>query len=214
MMADVRLVPEGILDESTKAFNELIDRLGTLDLSPLLVNLIDSVNASALPHLAEQFHVTGNEGWLLASNEEEKRNLIKASIELHKYKGTKFAIKKVLEMLNLSGDVEEWFQYEGQPYYFKINIDLLNREMNQETRQKLTDLIKEFKNERSWLELIRIFITPPCEVPTIGAIAQFGKIIMAQPYFETEKTAPDGSRYISGAYHIVHIIKAEPEEVP
>lgn len=212
-MADIRLIPEGILDESTQALNELIDRLGTIDLSPLLIYLIDSVNASALPHLAEQFHITGNEGWLLAATEEEKRNLIKASIELHKYKGTKYAIKKVLEMLNLKGDVEEWFQYEGEPYHFKVSINLINRELSQEVKERLNALINEFKNERSWLELIKVFITPPCEVPKIGAIAQFGKIIMAQPYFETEKTAPDGSKYISGAYHIVHIIKAEPEEV-
>lgn len=212
-MADIRLIPNGILDESTQALNECIEQAFSFDISPLLVNLIDNVDASTLPHLAEQFHITGNEGWLLASTEEKKRNLIKASIELHKYKGTKYAIKKVLEMLNLDGDVEEWFQYDGEPYHFKVNIDLLNREMNQETKQRLNALINEFKNTRSWLELIKVFITPPCEVPQIAAISQFGKIIMAQPYFETEKTAPDGSRIISGAYHMVHIIQAEPQEV-
>lgn len=30
----------------------------------------------------------GLEGWLFAANEQEKRELIKQAIELHKYKGT------------------------------------------------------------------------------------------------------------------------------
>lgn len=33
----------------------------------------------ALPHLAEQYHITGNEGWLQCRNDEEKRDLIKRS---------------------------------------------------------------------------------------------------------------------------------------
>ncbi len=55
-MADKRLIP--IKDENSLAFNELFDRFGTLDLTVLLIYLVDNVNSSALPHLAEQFHIT------------------------------------------------------------------------------------------------------------------------------------------------------------
>ena len=89
-MADKRLIPPGIKDLNTETLNELIDRLGTLDLTPLLVYIIDHVDSSALPHLAWQFHI---EGWELAQTEQEKRNLIKRAIELHRYKGTLFGIK-------------------------------------------------------------------------------------------------------------------------
>jgi len=55
-MADDRLIPDGIHDISAEGFNAIADRLGAIDLTPLLVYIIDQVDASALPHLARQFH--------------------------------------------------------------------------------------------------------------------------------------------------------------
>ena len=79
-------------DISSKVFDELFTRFQDLDTDVLLVYLIDSVNESALVHLAEQFHIMGNEGWLQTRNEAEKRDLIKRAIEIHRYKGTKYAL--------------------------------------------------------------------------------------------------------------------------
>ena len=155
-MADERLIPSGILDESTIALNEIIDRMGTVDISPVLVYLIDNVNASALPHLAEQFHVMGNEGWKLASTEQQQRQLIKESIKLHKLKGTKAGVKRVLEALNLEGTIQEWFEYDGKPFHFRIDIVLKDRAYDVETFNNLKNMIDEYKNVRSILEEVNI----------------------------------------------------------
>lgn len=149
-----QLIP--IKDESSLAFNELFDRLGTLDLTPLLVYLIDNVEATALPHLAEQFHITGNEGWLLTGSNPEQRQLIKESIKIHKIKGTKAAIKNVLKVLNLEGTIQEWFEYNGDPYHFKILIVLKDRAYDAGTFNLLNNMIYEYKNVRSVLEEINI----------------------------------------------------------
>lgn len=53
-MAELSASPS-ITDPRTQAFLQLIERLGELDLVPLLVYRIDSVPASALPFLAWQF---------------------------------------------------------------------------------------------------------------------------------------------------------------
>lgn len=66
--------------------NIAAERFAQLDLTALMVYLVDLVDASALPALAEQFHVQGLEGWLFTTDEREKRELIKQAIELHKYK--------------------------------------------------------------------------------------------------------------------------------
>ena len=50
-----------------------------VDLSRLLVYLIDLVQSEALPHLADQFHVLGLEGWNAALTEEARRALIKSA---------------------------------------------------------------------------------------------------------------------------------------
>ena len=79
-----------INDINLKIFDEMCDeRFSQLDLEILLVNIIDNLPSDALPHLAEQYHVMGNEGWLQCRNDKEKRELIKKSIEVHRYKGTK-----------------------------------------------------------------------------------------------------------------------------
>ena len=118
-------------DISSKVFDELFSRFQNLDTDALLVYLIDKVDESALVHLAEQFHIMGNEGWLQTKTETEKREIIKKAIELHRYKGTKYALVKVLSSLNINGEIKEWFEYEGEPYHFKINIFLQNYAYNQ-----------------------------------------------------------------------------------
>lgn len=149
-----------INDINLKIFDEICEeRFRGLDLECLLVSIIDNVPSDALPHLAEQFHITGDEGWLQALSEQEKRNLIKSSIKMHRYKGTKYAIEEIFKTLNIVGSVTEWFNYGGKPYYFKVILQIFNRSINEETEKKLRDLIAEYKNERSWLEEIQFHLS-------------------------------------------------------
>lgn len=143
-------------DLSSQVFDELFSRFQSLDTDALLVYLIDKVDESALVHLAEQFHIMGNEGWLLTKTVAEKREIIKKAIELHRYKGTKYALVKVLSSLNINGEIQEWFEYEGEPYHFKINIFLQNYAYNQKVFESLKKMIEEYKNVRSVLEEISI----------------------------------------------------------
>lgn len=149
-----------INDINLKIFDKICEeRFGELNLDAVLVSIIDNVPSDALPHLAEQYHITGNEGWLQALSESEKRNLIKSAIKMHRYKGTKYAIEEIFNTLNIVGNVKEWFNYGGKPYYFKVILQIFNRSINEETETKLRALIDEYKNERSWLEQIEFFLS-------------------------------------------------------
>lgn len=66
------------------------------------VYLIDEVRASALYFLAQQFNVLGYKGWILAEGEQERRDLIKRAIELHRYKGTPWAVKESIRSLGFN----------------------------------------------------------------------------------------------------------------
>ncbi|KKP40318.1 MAG: hypothetical protein UR30_C0005G0099 [Candidatus Peregrinibacteria bacterium GW2011_GWC2_33_13] len=177
-MADTSLIT--IKDESSLAFNELFERLGTLNLTPMLIYLIDNVEASALPHLAEQFHILGNEGWLFAVSDEEKRALIKNAVQIHKYKGTKYALEKVLEVLNLNGKIFEWFDYGGNPYHFRVILDFFNRGFDETTEKQLLDLIEETKNVRSVMETLEINLATQAQQKLI-ALCLTGEDITIYP---------------------------------
>lgn len=147
-------------DKNVEALCEAQDHVFSLEdevYKLLIYPRIDSLSEEVLDLLAWQFHI---EGWEMAETEEEKRALIKKAIELHKYKGTKWAVEKVLELLKLKGEVKEWFQYNGQPYRFKVEVTSATKEFNAKRVQLLYELINEHKNVRSWLEdLILIYLS-------------------------------------------------------
>lgn len=49
-----------------------------------------------------------------------KRALIASAIYWHSVKGTPRAIERVIEIAFGEGTVEEWFEYGGDPYHFRI----------------------------------------------------------------------------------------------
>lgn len=208
-MADSRLIPSGILDDSTLAFNELIDRLGEIPLDQLLTCLVDNVTAAALPHLAEQFHITGLEGWSFSVTETDRRELIKNSIAMHRYKGTPYAVKRVLETLALSGEVQEWFEYGGEPYHFKMWIDIGERGMSAATVSMLDDMITSWKNTRSFLEVINLRLSVAAPVPTFACALHIGETITLDPWF-TPLLESSGVKQWAGTMQTVETITINP----
>ena len=133
----------------TQSFDTVLSEIFQKIPNTLIYSRIDELNEEVLDLLAWQFHI---EGWELANSIEEKRNLVKKAIELHKYKGTKYAIKEAAKLLNIDAKITEWFEYGGEPFKFKVDLSLSNKQITADIRDKLIRLINEYKNERSWLE--------------------------------------------------------------
>ena len=102
-----------------------------------------------LPYLAYAFKV---DFWDDSLETKDKRALIKQSLALHRYKGTTWAIEQVFEALNIKAVVKEWFNYGGEPYHFKIDLSLEDKEITPERANELTKYVGIFKNVRSILD--------------------------------------------------------------
>ena len=98
------LQPSLASDERSIVFDKLTQRFKQLDLSKLMLYLFDITEESALVHLAEQLSLF-NDGWEMAESDDAKRNLLKSAIQIHKRKGTPWAIREVFRMLGL-GEIE------------------------------------------------------------------------------------------------------------
>lgn len=97
------------------ALYDVVDyRLNSIDLTKMMLYMIDIAPVEALPLLASQFHVSGVEGWKFASTTQMKRNLLKSAIELHRYKGTPYSIKEALSKLGYPG---AYFQEGVSDFY-------------------------------------------------------------------------------------------------
>ena len=73
----------------------------------------------------------------------KKREIIKNTLYLHG--------KEMVEYVFGGGKVTEWFDYEGEPFHFKVSTtEILSGEKN----EMFTKLIKSMKNARSHLDSI------------------------------------------------------------
>ncbi|EFB3081161.1 phage tail protein I [Escherichia coli] len=104
MTEPLQLPPPLEGDISLRTLGRLAGRLDNIDLSVLMVFLVDIVDSSALPWLGEQFSLSGD-GWELAESDDVRRMLIKAAIELHRYKGTPWSIRVVIRRFGF-GEVD------------------------------------------------------------------------------------------------------------
>lgn len=148
-------------NELARAFSELVaDRWDNWDLSPFMTYLVDICAPTALSFLAEQFDVDGLQGFAMAADQQQQRDIIKRSIALHKYIGTPWAIREACRtvgfpVITLEEGVTAIPGGETSPEdwaRFRVLIDIDNaRSINAELAQKIRTFIEFYKNERSHL---------------------------------------------------------------
>lgn len=126
--------------------------LGKINTDLLLIYpAIDSLNEQLIDYLAVQMHVDEYDD---TENLDVKRQQIKQSFLLHRLKGTKYAVQKAVSTVYQSAKVEEWPEYSGEPYHFRVTG--ITAPMNEtKTINKLVRLINAYKNTRSWLDYVQ-----------------------------------------------------------
>ncbi|WP_163538314.1 phage tail protein I [Gracilibacillus sp. YIM 98692] len=128
-------------------FLALVDEVENIEILPRVNELDEDV----LDHLAYFLHVDFYESDLPL---QEKRNLVNQSVMWHMRKGTKWAVEDIVSVIFDNATVTEWFEYGGNPYYFKVQTEetfTTDTDLN-----RLVRLINTTKNERSWLEEVMI----------------------------------------------------------
>lgn len=139
-----------------------------IELEKLLIMMIDTVDSKALIHLADQFDLLGVKGWNAAKTEQDRRNLIKRAIELKRYQGTNYAIRRAVqsvgyydaEIIEAAGAFYDGkFFHDGFLLYgggnwasIAVVLDLGDTKgISDEETGEAIDLINEYKNARTRL---------------------------------------------------------------
>jgi len=155
------LLPSSIKDAAKlKAASECLDRLfsGFDERVKLMLvySRVDELNNQQLDDLAWQWNIGYYEGYLFAKTLEDKRALIKHSIQLHWYKGTRWALEGVPTLLGMPALVIEWFNagllgMQMNPYEFSIAIDTSIHSLSPTIHHDIKELVNNLKNVRSYL---------------------------------------------------------------
>ena len=80
-----------------------------------------------------------------------KRELVKNSVKVHKKMGTKYAVETALGGVYPQSEVEEWFQYNGNPHHFRVVCDVTENEI-QASYQAIVDAVKMYKRLSAHLD--------------------------------------------------------------
>lgn len=143
----------------------------------------DACPPELLPWLAWALHV---DNWDNTATDAKKRAAIRESVAIHRKKGTLWSIKKALATLGLSARIREWFEYGGEPYHFRVDVQLEERGIDDATFDAMVELVTKFKNARSHLDHLNITLANRSQVPAIAAATLCGELATVYPYELTE----------------------------
>ncbi|MCC5811325.1 MAG: phage tail protein I [Ectothiorhodospiraceae bacterium] len=114
----------------------------------------DTCPARLLPWLAWSVRV---DRWNSSWSTSRKRQVIKAALRNNRHRGTVGALRRALAALGMDITIREWFDYDGEPYHFRLDIDLTDTELDQEIQNRIHDIVRQHSNARSVLEVVNFF---------------------------------------------------------
>ena len=109
---------------------------------------IDELPEELLDILAYDFKV---DWWDYRYTLEQKRQTLKDSFLVHRRLGTKQAVETALSGVYPNAEVQEWFDFGGEPYTFRLLVNTSGQLMSQTLHQRAFALVNYYKNLRSHL---------------------------------------------------------------
>lgn len=159
-----------------------IDRL-------LIYPAIDTLDEPLLDILARDFKV---DWWDPEYGLEEKRRTLKDSWRVHRLLGTRAAVETAISAIYPHTQVLEWFEYGGEPYHFKLHIDISKESGDKDKPLRVLERVNFYKNLRSHLDVVEYVSIAPEAVrafritPVLGPCMSITRL----PELEAEPLPP------------------------
>jgi phage tail P2-like protein len=184
------LLPHSIKDDpKIKAASQCLDMLfekhNERVKKQLIYSRIDELDEQTLDDIAWQWNLGYDNGYSLLHNIEAKRELVKTTLQLQKFKGTRWSIERIGEILDMPIEIIEWWEEEAddlEPFEFYAHIDTAKRGTYPAFFANARKLIESLKNARSHLRAVRMLISQSNEF-YVGAANHQAILIYAYPEF-------------------------------
>mgnify|MGYP000256506461 CR=1 FL=1 len=131
----------------------------------LLPNIYNITDHDLLDLLAWDRHVDYYDSFLPV---EQKQGIIDNSFRQHMKKGTPAAVEDLIITMFGDGEVEEWFDYGGDPYHFKVKTN--NESANNEKAEEFVKAVYSVKNLRSYFDGVEITQTDTMNLYFAGIV--------------------------------------------
>ena len=104
---------------------------------------------------------------------EVKRTLVRQSLLFYATMGTPAAVDRLIQAIFGSGQIQEWFEYGGEPHHFRATIGAGGITITPEALEELRRVLASVKRLSSWLDSITT-VTPMESRPLRVAAAPCG----------------------------------------
>ena len=115
---------------------------------------VDILPESLLDLLAYDFKV---DWWVSSYSLEEKRDILAKSWNVHRALGTKYAMETSISSVYEDSRVQEWFEYGGEPYHFKIQINARYEDTDPAKHARVLERVSVYKSLRSVLDEVEYY---------------------------------------------------------
>lgn len=166
---------------------------------------IDELDEQTLDILAYDLHVD----WYDHSYPiEVKRQTIKDSVKIHRRLGTKYAVETALGAVFPGTRVEEWFEYNGDPYTFRVIINATENGVTAAQQAAVLERVIFYKNLRSHLEAVRFKVEKKTAVHVVG-YHSIGTRMEVWPYL-AEDIETSGTLFVGGSLSLARRLEIRP----
>lgn len=173
-----------------RALSEAVARVGAVQVPVRDVWNADVCPPNLLPWLAWSFSV---DQWDNSWTDAQKRAAIKASVPVHRYKGTVGAVQEALAALSFSARVQEWFAQSppGPAYTFRLLLEVGQIGIPRISFAGLIDIIDRTKSLRSHLSDVQLVVSSSAGPYLAGAASVGSEIVLTN--YEYSAAQPDFS---------------------
>lgn len=144
--------------------------------SVAIYSRIDELPEDLLDILAYDFKV---DWWDSNYSLEQKRQTLKDSFYVHRHLGTKHAVETAISAICPNTTVQEWFEYGGEPYSFRLRIDATDMSIDSESHKRVLWLVDYYKNLRSRMDDV-VYNVHPAQATENCSVACAGYYVREQ----------------------------------
>ena len=143
---------------------------------------IEELPEDLLDILARDFKV---DWWDINYDLAEKRRTLKDSWRVHKMLGTKAAVETAISAIYPHTRVLEWFEYGGEPYHFRLDINITNDSIDSDKQRRVLERLNYYKSLRSHNDGVTYFVeAQPAiakAVSTVAALQESAHVPLTLP---------------------------------
>lgn len=144
-----------------------------------------------------------------------KRNAVATSMLYYTYAGTTKAIRALIQSLYGDAHVDEWFDYDGDPYHFRVGIDITNQlqTVPMLTTDELAEILRGVTRISAHLDDVSFVIRPGLLIGQRSGLFVIDPTFCGVPHCGAYPVPHTGGYYASGGV-IIGSASEETEDNP